>query len=163
LQQRVGRDDDVVLGHAGGHFMAVFAVQHQAAQPRAKAFGFAPPVAHQADRGNDERGLRQAACVFFDLDVGQRLQGFAQAHVVGQDAGQTVFAQKLQPVQALLLVGAQAGLHAGGHRHFGHFGAATQTLHHLAQVVRAFPHRAFALARRWCAWRPGARASGCRR
>jgi hypothetical protein len=71
-------------------------------------------------------GWRQAAGVLFDLDVGQRLQGFAQAHVVGQNAGQPMGAQKLQPVQALLLVGAQAGLHAGGHGHLGHLGAATQ-------------------------------------
>jgi hypothetical protein len=78
LQQRVGRDDDVLLANGVGHLMAVFAVQHQRAQLRAKALGLALPVAHQADRRNDERRMGKATALFFDLDVGQRLQGFAQ-------------------------------------------------------------------------------------
>ena len=73
LQQRVGRNDDVVFGHGVGHFVPVFAVDHQAAQPGAKALRLTPPVAHQAHGRNDQRRLRQATGVFFNLDVGQRL------------------------------------------------------------------------------------------
>ena len=42
--------------------------------------------------------------------MGQRLCGFAQAHVVGQYAAQALLAQVLQPGQALQLVGAQLHL-----------------------------------------------------
>ena len=37
----------------------------------------------------------------------QRLRGFAQPHIVGQDAGQALFAQILQPGQTFALVGPQ--------------------------------------------------------
>ena len=90
LQQRIRRDDDVMVVQAVGQLMPVFAVQHQAAQVGAKARGLALPIAHQADRRHDQRRVFQAAGVFFNLDVDQGLQRFAQPHVVGQDAAQTV-------------------------------------------------------------------------
>ena len=124
LQQRVGGNHNVKVTHGVGHCVPIFAVQHQAAQLRAKARSLALPVAHQAHRRNDEGRVGQAPSVFFDLNVGQRLQGFAQAHVVSQDAAQGVLAQKLQPVQALLLVRAQAYPHAGRHGHRGQLGLA---------------------------------------
>ena len=83
--------------------------------------------------------MGEPPCIFFHLNVGQGLQGFAQAHVVGQNAAQAVHAQELQPVQALLLVGAQAGLHAGRHRHLGQLGVAAELPHHGAQGLCAFP------------------------
>jgi len=45
--------------------------------------------------------------VFFDQQVGQHLRGFAEPHVVGEDAGELVLAQVLQPREAVQLVGAQ--------------------------------------------------------
>ena len=47
----------------------------------------------------------------------QHLRGLAQAHVVGQDAGQVVLAQVLQPSQALQLVRPQRQAQAGRCRH----------------------------------------------
>ena len=88
------------------HAVPVLAVDDQAAQLRAEAGRFTLPVAHQADWRNDERRPGQAPGVLFHLNVHQRLQGLAQPHVVGQDAGQPMGAQKLQPAQALQLVGA---------------------------------------------------------
>ena len=121
-------------------------MQHQAAQLRTKARGFPLPVAQQADRGDDQRRLAQAAGVFFDLDVGQCLQGLAQAHVVGQDTAQAVGAQKLQPVQALLLVGAQLGLQAGRHWYRWQLDVAAKRLSQLLQGLCTCPHRPFAQA-----------------
>ena len=46
-------------------------------------------------------------------EPGQRLQGFAQAHVVGQDAAEAVGGQVGEEVKALELVRAQLGGHAG--------------------------------------------------
>ena len=74
--------------------------------------------------------------------MGQRLQRFAQAHVVGQNAAQAVLAQELQPVQALLLVGPQAGLQGSRHAHLGQLLLAGELLHQLAQELRARPLRA---------------------
>ena len=124
--------------------MALLAMQYQAAQLRAKTRGLTPPIAEQADRRDDQCRRGQPAGVFLNLDVRQCLQGFAQPHVVGQDAAQAVGAQKLQPVQALLLVGAQLGLQAGRHRHRGQFAAAAQALRQFTQRLRTGPHRAFA-------------------
>ena len=53
---------------------------------------------------------------------GQRLNGFAQAHVVGQAAAEMVVLHEAQPVVAGLLVGAQLALEADGQRVVLHFG-----------------------------------------
>ena len=45
---------------------------------------------------------------------GQCLQGFAQAHVVGENATETVRGEVSEEVEALELVGAQLRRHAGG-------------------------------------------------
>ena len=144
LQQRVRRDHDVVLVHGIGHVVTVFAVQHQRAQFRTKARGLALPVAHQADRGDDKRRSGESPGVFFNLNMHQRLQGFAQAHVVGEYAVETVLTQKLQPVQTLLLIGSQTGDYAWRHGNDRQFGSAAELLQHGAQGFRAFPHRALA-------------------
>ena len=109
------------------------------AQAGAKAGRFTLPVAQQADRGHDQGWLRQAPGFFFNEDVRQGLQGFAQTHVIGQDAGQLVRAQKLQPVQALLLIRPQSRLQAGGCRHLGQSVDAAHLLHQLGQVLGTRP------------------------
>ena len=43
-------------------------------------------------------------------DQREGLHGLAQAHVVGEDATEAVVVQKREPVEAVLLVGAQGGL-----------------------------------------------------
>ena len=55
-----------------------------------------------------------------------------------------VGAQKLQPVQTLLLVRAQLRLHAGGHRYFRQSALPAQLLDHGAQCARTLPHSALA-------------------
>ena len=147
LQQGIRGDDHIVFVRGVGHLVAVLPVQNQRAQAGAEALRFALPVAHQANRRNDECRVSQAACVFFDLEVGQGLQGFAQAHVVGQDAVQPRAAQELQPVQALLLVGAQAGVHALGQQHLGQGAAAGELGHQFLQRSGTRPYRAFAQGR----------------
>ena len=46
--------------------------------------------------------------------MGEGLQGFAEAHVVGEDAVQAVAGEKLHPVETCELIVAQRGVHAGG-------------------------------------------------
>ena len=90
LQQGIGGDDHVVGVDVIGQSVPLFAMQYECAQLRTKACRFALPVSHQADRRDDEGGAVQTAGVFFDLDVHQGLQGFAEAHVVGKDAAEIV-------------------------------------------------------------------------
>ena len=55
-------------------------------------------------------------------------------------------AQKLQPVQALLLVGAQLGLQAGRHWYLWQLDVAAERLSQLLQGLCTGPHRPFAQA-----------------
>jgi hypothetical protein len=67
-----------------------------------KACGLVLPVEDQRGRQDDQGGFVEAAGFLFQQQMGQRLGRFAEAHVVGQDAGQVLFAQELQPGQTLL-------------------------------------------------------------
>ena len=42
-------------------------------------------------------------------DERERLHGFSEPHVVGEDAAEFVPVQQCKPVEALLLIGAQLG------------------------------------------------------
>ena len=79
--------------------------------------------------------------MLFHEQVGQHLCGLAQAHVVGQDAGQVVFAQVLQPGHAMQLVRAQLQLQAHGIEGLGlqgRWGAcALKAIYQLAQALVA--------------------------
>ena len=46
--------------------------------------------------------------------MGEGLQGFAEAHVVGEDAMQAVAGEELHPAETRELIVAQRGLHSGG-------------------------------------------------
>ena len=79
--------------------------------------GFGAPVRDDAGRRDDENRLAlRAAAVFFGEDVGDGLQGFTEAHVVGEDAVEFVAGEELHPVEAGGLVLAELGLDAGGLR-----------------------------------------------
>ena len=119
--------------------MSQQAMMNVGAQTGAKAGRFALPIAQQTHRGHDQGRLRQATCLFFGQDVRQGLQGFAQAHVVGQDTGQLVLPQKLQPVQALMLIRPQGRLQIGGHAHFGQAFKATHLLQQIHQALGTRP------------------------
>ena len=121
---------------------------HVGAQFWTKTLRFTLPIAEQADRCNDQGGLCQTTGLFLDQDVRQGLQGFTQAHVICQDAGQPVLPQKLQPVQALLLVGTQRGLQPGGHRHRRQGLLPPHVLHQAQKALRALPNRPLAQSHR---------------
>ena len=115
-EQRVGSEADVVFGDAVEMQRAVLAVQGEHAQARREAFGFALPVEDERGRKDDQRRPVEASAFLFEQQVGQRLRRFAEPHVVGEDAGEAVPAQVLQPVDAFLLVGAQFEREAGRRR-----------------------------------------------
>ena len=85
------------------------AVQGQDAQVRREFSGLGHPVENQRSRADDEHGPGAPRCRFERVEERQHLQRFAQAHFVGQDAAESVGAQKMQPGHALLLIRPQDG------------------------------------------------------
>lgn len=66
------------------------------------------------------------------------LQGFAQAHVIAQDAADFQFTQGLHPVQAFELVAAKFGVQPLGGGHMG-MGGVLQAFGKVAQALTALP------------------------
>jgi hypothetical protein len=79
-------------------------VQRKDRQTGCEARCLVLPVEDQRGRQDDQGGPVEAAGLLFEQQVRQRLGGLAQAHVVGQNAGQVLFAQELQPGQSFGLV-----------------------------------------------------------
>ena len=121
-QERVGGDHDVGARGLGGHVRAALAdggVQHTHVQVGGELLGLGGPHGHHgAGRDHEERRPLgpSLACVGEEREG---LDGLAQAHVVGQDPAEVLLPQEREPAQALLLVGAQVGLQAGGARGLG--------------------------------------------
>ena len=109
-QQRVGGQHQVVVCNVWVAFGTVGTMQRQHAQAGRHARSLGLPVEEQRGGQHHQRGAGEPARFLLGQHVGQGLCGFAQAHVVGQDAAQALLAQVLQPGQALQLVGAQLHL-----------------------------------------------------
>ena len=100
-QQWIGGEHQVVPGHVRMAFCAPGAVQAQHPQVGGHACGLGLPIEEQRGGQHYQCRVGQAPSFFFGQHMGQRLRGFAQAHVVGQDAPQALGAQVLQPSQAV--------------------------------------------------------------
>ena len=135
--QRVGGEDDVVLAHAREVALALAALQRQHTQFGCMVGRLVLPVSNERRGQHHQRRAVQAAALFFDEQMGQHLRGFAQAHVVGEDARQVVCTQVLQPGHALLLVAAQRQLQPGGHGHRGRRAGRLQALRQVGQAGAA--------------------------
>jgi len=109
-QEGIAGDDEVEAGGAFEMLLAVAAVGDVDAQPRGEALGFGAPVGHEAGGRDDEAGEVGAAGFLFEDEMGENLDGFAQAHVVGEDAAEGVFAKELEPGEAVELIGAEGGV-----------------------------------------------------
>ena len=71
---------------------------------RREAGGFALPIKHERRWANDEA---------FPTDAPQeseRLDGFAQPHLIRDDARKSILLQRGEPIHPLLLIGPQDGL-----------------------------------------------------
>lgn len=91
-------------------FFALRSLQQENLELWGKLFGFDRPVA-------GDRGWRDDKCWAFlgpattdlRLDMAKCLEGFAQAHVVGEDAVEGMAGEKLHPMKAIGLVVPQFG------------------------------------------------------
>ena len=108
-EQRIARHHQVGIGDLRMPLRSIGAVQHDGAQGRSEPLHLRVPVRHDAGRSDDERRPVQASSVLLGKQVRQRLDGFAEAHRVCQDAAESERAQPLQPTQSIALVRAQLG------------------------------------------------------
>ena len=111
-EQGVGGEHQVVPRDVGVAVRAPGAMQRQQTQAGGHARGLGLPVEEQRGGQHHQGGAGQAPGIFFGQHMGQGLCGFAQAHVVGQNAAQPLCTQVLQPGQSFELVGAQLHLQA---------------------------------------------------
>ena len=65
------------------------------------------PVGQQTGRPDHEARQVRATTRLFEMQMGQGLHRLTQTHIVGQNPGQAILPEKLQPVQAGLLIGSQ--------------------------------------------------------
>ena len=75
--------------------------------------------------------------------MGEGLQGFAEAHVIGEDAVQAVAGEKLHPVKTGELIVAQGGMHARVGRNGLDAGKVVELGGELCEVRRGFETKAF--------------------
>ena len=105
----------VDLAHQG---LALVAVADEQAQPRREAAGLLGPVLDEGGGADDERRHPARSLVeALQRDPGERLDGLAEAHLVGEDASGAAALEGAQPGDAGALVGAQRraqGLGDGG-------------------------------------------------
>src|ERR1035438_6308297 len=111
-EQRVIRHDDVVLRNLFAQIVSRRAAfEHEHLQVRREPFRLALPVVQHGRRADDERRL----VIFFVLlleprQPGERLERFAEAHVVGKDAAELDVREVTEEIEAVLLIRAQVGL-----------------------------------------------------
>jgi hypothetical protein len=90
------------------------------AQRGRESLGLAFPVADERC-GHDEQGRRAAGCLLLPTkERGEDLDGFSQAHVVGEAGAEAGAGAEPEPVEPLRLIGPQGGAQSGGRR--GGFG-----------------------------------------
>ena len=128
-QGAVGGQDDVVVGEAFGGAEAGWPGVVEDAQRGGEARGLFAPVEDEGARATTSeatgRWTRLTMAVVADgrrdrvrrparFEQGEDLNGFAQAHVVGEAAAEAELAEEFEPAEALLLVGAELADEVGG-------------------------------------------------
>jgi len=117
LNEGEGGDDEVGVGDVGEEFTALGAVEDDAFERRGEFFGFGEPVWDDGG-GSDDEGRLVVSVVFLTEDVGEGLEGFSEAHVIGEDAVEFVLGEEVHPFGAGFLVVAEFGFEALGRGEF---------------------------------------------
>ena len=113
VQERIGREDEMVVGDFREAQPTVGPVKHQELQVRDEACGLPFPVADQTCRHHHEARavgllLKVAMC-----KKGERLHGLAEPHVVGKHAAETAVGERPEPPVAGALIGTQLSVQRG--------------------------------------------------
>ena len=120
-EEGVVGDDDVVLRDLFAQVVTGgAALQDEHLHVRREALGFATPVVQDGRGADDENGFGVLAVAMLEPgDPGERLQRFAEAHVVGEDAAELDVREVAEEVEALLLIRTQLGLDVVRQRDIG--------------------------------------------
>ena len=113
-QERIGRDHQLVTGNVGKSLLSVRPVQQERFQSRREPYGLGLPIGHQTRRANHQRWFSVLPC----RQPRERLDRFAQAHLVGQNTTQSIRAEVREPVDADPLVRPQLIGEVAGQNHF---------------------------------------------
>ncbi|MNJ55537.1 hypothetical protein D3C77_510340 [compost metagenome] len=115
-QQGVGGQQQVIVLQVFKVLSPTNTLQRQNPQVRGEACSLVLPIGNQAGGHHHHSWAGQASSVLFREQVGQGLQGFAQTHVISEDATDFQLAQGLHPAQAFKLIAAQCCVEAGRDR-----------------------------------------------
>jgi hypothetical protein len=115
------------------------AVERQHLEVRGESLSFQAPIGHEAGRRDHQGRPVGAAALLLDQDVGQRLHGLAETHVIREDAAEFDLAQELQPAQPFFLIEAKLPLEARWRRHRLDFPCVAQPSPKLQQSLAAEP------------------------
>ena len=101
------------MGNVGEDAFALWAVEDERGEGRREFFCLGHPVGDDGGGRDDEDGAFHTA-LFLLKNVGEGLQGFSKAHVVGEDTVEIVGGEEAHPFHAGFLVVAELGEEAFG-------------------------------------------------
>ena len=101
------------MGNVGEDAFALWAVEDERGEGRREFFCLGHPVGDDGGGRDDEDGAFHTA-LFLLENVGESLQGFSEAHVVGKDTVEIVSGEEAHPFHAGFLVVAELGEKAFG-------------------------------------------------
>ncbi len=115
-EQRVIGHDDVVLRNLFAQIVPRRAAfEHEHLQVRREPFRLALPVVQHGRRADDERRLVIFLVLLLEpRQPGERLERFAEAHVVGENAAEPDLREVAEEIEAVLLIRPQVGLQTLG-------------------------------------------------
>ncbi len=137
-EQRVVGDDDVEVGDLLAHLVARRAAfKHEHGHIRREFFHLAFPVVHHRGGAHDQARIGFPAFfpVLEPLNIDERLERFAEAHIVGEDAAEAHGLQMAEKFEARMLVRPQFGKDALGQVVGGN---ALELLDAVAEFLRLF-------------------------
>ena len=118
VQERISREDEMVVRDFRKALPPVGPVKHQELQVRDEACGFPFPVADQTCRHHHEARAVDLLLKVAMCKKGERLHGLAEPHVVGKHATETAVGERSEPPVAGALIGTQLSAQRGGGRQF---------------------------------------------
>jgi hypothetical protein len=110
-EERIGRDDEVTGMEDAKVLFALGTAEDEDAKAGGEFLGLGSPIVENAFGGDDEAGeVFRATAVFFGEEMAEGLDGFTEAHVVGENATHVLGAEELEPAEPGGLVGAEGAL-----------------------------------------------------
>lgn len=120
-------------------FVALVAMKGEGAEVGSEPGGFIEPVGEDGGGADDQGGSIESALFLFEEDMGEGLDGFTEAHIVGEDATEVELAKELDPTQAIDLVGTQGGAEPEGRGDGSGLGRLPESIGEGFEIGMGFP------------------------